>query len=125
MIPLSIDEAIPRELLPACYRLLHLFFGEEIDGRTERDRVVREAKARRQCFKCIYRHKCLRRAVMLGEEIGVWGGMGEGERRRFVAHLKNEGYDPADPPDEKEFLAALASFYRKELNDTSIKARDA
>lgn len=125
MTPLPIDGVIPRELLPACYNLLHHFFGGEVDGRTETDRVIREAKARRLCFSCIYRHRCLRRAVMLGEEIGVWGGMGEGERRRFVAHLRSEGYDPSDLPDGDEFLAALASFYRHELSDTSIRAKDA
>lgn len=100
----------------ACLDLTHLFFSPEEDGRTEVGRSEREAMAKQQCFVCAYRLGCLEKSLVWKEELGVWGGMGEGERRRFAAHLKQEGYTD-EVPTGPEFRASLRSFYRSEGRD--------
>lgn len=98
---------------PQCAGLTHLFFSPELDGRKEEGRSERERKAKALCFACVYRMPCLEQALVWHEDLGVWGGMGEGERRRFVAHLKTEGYGE-EVPSGAELSAALRSFYRKD-----------
>lgn len=95
-----------------CQEAPDLFFSAEEDGRMETDRVEREELASSLCFTCPTRLRCLERAMVLGEAYGVWGGMGEHERRMFRKHMKDEGYRnevPAGP----EFRASLKAFYRE------------
>lgn len=88
-----------------------LFYGPDIDGRTEKYRVARETKAKSICItSCSCRLDCLENALVLDEQQGVWGGMSESERYKFREHLRREGYDSI--PEGDEFWAALHSFYR-------------
>jgi WhiB family redox-sensing transcriptional regulator len=87
-----------------------LFFGTSEDGRMEEGRVEREALAAAVCFSCPIRVGCLEKALVLKEAYGVWGGMGEGERRRFAKHVKKEGYKNEVPPQD-ELSASLVQFY--------------
>lgn len=93
---------------PPCYLLSDLFYGEELDGRSEPDREERENKAKAICSGCFYMLACLERAMVWGEKFGVWGGMGESERRRFRAHMRDEGYEKV--PEGTEFWATWNSF---------------
>lgn len=108
---------------PACSSLTDLFYGHEDDGRNEVGRREREDACVRVCFTCPYRLMCLRKALLYNEKMGVWGGMGEGERRRFRAHLRREGY-LFEVPDGTEFLASLAAFYSAET-DSCVRAAEA
>lgn len=103
--------------------MTELFFGPEDDGRNEVQRQEREDECAEVCFTCPYRYMCLRKAVLYNEKLGVWGGMGEGERRRFRAHLRREGYI-FDVPDGVEFQAALSTFYTIE-RDALVLAAEA
>jgi hypothetical protein len=97
---------------PECKQHLDLFFAPVDDGRIEEGRVEREAAAATICFSCPYRIKCLDHALVTREPYGVWGGMGEGERRKFVDHLRTEGYARHEVPPGLELIAALNAFYR-------------
>lgn len=99
--------------LPPCFGLVELFFGPGGDGRYEDDREEREQRAKAICFECEYRMSCLERALVLNMEDGVWGGMAEGERRKFRRHLQAEGYSIREVPEGDEFWASLNSFYRE------------
>lgn len=90
-----------------------LFFGP-LDGRKEKrqERNARELIATTLCQSCDRRISCLEDALVWKNRHGVWGGMGEQERRDFEAHLKKEGYGN-DIPSGDELKASLASFYRK------------
>ncbi len=99
--------------------MTELFFGSALDGRTEKRRREREAQAKQVCFSCEYRLRCLERAMVLEETgPGVWGGMGESERRAFRTHMKEEGYVET-VPEGLEFFATLRSFYRKRDNKSA------
>ena len=102
--------------IQACLYMTHLFFSPEDDGRLEVGRLEREAIAKGLCMTCVYRIGCLEKSVVWKEEMGVWGGMGEGERRRFVTHLKSEGYRD-EVPTGAEFKASLRQFYQEEGKD--------
>lgn len=97
--------------LPACYGLTDLFYSPEIDGREEVGRAQREEQCKRVCFKCTLRLRCLQRSLELHEGLGVWGGMGEGERRKFRRHLEAEGYRD-EVPELDELRVSLSVFYR-------------
>ena len=88
-----------------------LFFGTSEDGRMEEGRVERETLAASVCFSCPVRLRCLEKSVVLSESYGVWGGMGEGERRRFVKHIRQEGYRHEVPTGD-ELAASVYQFYR-------------
>jgi WhiB family redox-sensing transcriptional regulator len=62
---------------------LDLFFGP--DGETTCAQETRERRAKRICSGCPAIAACLRRALDANIQPGVWGGMGEDERRRFRA----------------------------------------
>lgn len=47
----------------------------------ERGASTREAKA--VCRSCPVREDCLEYALATGEKFGIWGGLGERERRRI------------------------------------------
>lgn len=40
--------------------------------------------AKRVCEHCSVQAECLRYALQMGDDNGVWGGLGESERRRMV-----------------------------------------
>ena len=44
----------------------------------------REAEAKAICDLCMVRVACLEHAIANREKIGVWGGLGERERRRLI-----------------------------------------
>lgn len=44
------------------------------------------AAAKEICGRCEVSFECLQYAVANGEEAGIWGGMTEHERKRFVLH---------------------------------------
>jgi WhiB family redox-sensing transcriptional regulator len=45
----------------------------------------RERAAKRVCASCAVRVECLAYALRSNEQLGVWGGMTENERRDLVA----------------------------------------
>lgn len=96
-----------------------LFFGPDVDGRRDKDRDAREAKAKSYCSPCEYRWRCLERTSVLEFKhaangvFGVSGCMAEGERQRFYQHLSTEGYD--EVPEGSEFAASVSAFYRAEI----------
>src|SRR5689334_14641553 len=103
-----------------CSGMTELFIGRDGDGRKEKHRAAREARARRMCVDlCDHRMACLERALVMNETLGVWGGMGEAERRDFQTHLRDEGYGASDIPEGNELWAALNAFY----NAQAIKIR--
>lgn len=91
-----------------------LFFGTAEDGRMEEGRVERETLAASVCFSCPTRLRCLEKALVLSEAYGVWGGMGEGERRRLVRQLRTEGYRNEVPPLD-ELAVSVRSFYETDM----------
>lgn len=83
---------------PNCKGEEDIFFGEEIDGREEEGRSEREELAKSLCMSgCPYRLRCLEESMVLNDRYGVWGGMGEGERKKFRAWLQREGYENEVP----------------------------
>lgn len=65
---------------------LNLFFGP--DGERQREREVREEKARKVCLSCTVRTSCADYALERPEKYGMWGGLNEDQRyserrRRF------------------------------------------
>lgn len=45
---------------------------------------VAEAEAKVICADCPVREACLEHAIVHREKMGVWGGLGERERRRLI-----------------------------------------
>lgn len=82
------------------------------DGRTEIGRIEREALAGILCQGCPLILQCLQTALVLREPFGVWGGLGEGDRREFVQHLVSEGYRRREVPPIDELKHSLAEFYK-------------
>lgn len=58
-----------------------LFFNHDLE--TQRERVIREAAAKRICAGCPVQTNCLEWAVK-HEESGIWGGTTERERERLT-----------------------------------------
>lgn len=63
-----------------------LFFGPEDE--TPKERSFREGVAARLCRDCPVSGECLEFAVRSGEVFGVWGGVGEQERRALIRERK-------------------------------------
>lgn len=92
------------------------------DRESAKDKQTRESHAKDICIEdCAKRMSCLERALVLNESEGVWGGMGESERKRFREHLRTEGYDEGEVPEGDEFWAALNAFYRGEERNLRVK----
>lgn len=108
------------EVRPPCWGEGTLFYGPEDDGRTEADRDIRESEAKSLCHGCLFRLRCLERALVNREQYGVWGGMGEAERKKFRDHLLAEGYANHDMPHGQELVAAMRSFYRSEGREFAL-----
>lgn len=60
-----------------------LFFGPN-RFEPKRERMARENAAKEICAACPVRHPCHDYAVTSGEAFGVWGGIGETERRAIL-----------------------------------------
>lgn len=61
-----------------------LFFGPN-RFEPKRERLAREAAAKEICHDCPALAACREHALRTGEAYGVWGGLGETERRAIVA----------------------------------------
>jgi WhiB family transcriptional regulator, redox-sensing transcriptional regulator len=61
-----------------------LFFGPN-RFEPKRERVVREAAAKAVCATCPVVTPCREHALASAEPYGVWGGLGEGDRRAILA----------------------------------------
>jgi WhiB family redox-sensing transcriptional regulator len=61
-----------------------LFFGPN-RFEPKRERLAREAAAKEICRRCPVRTECGQHALVTGESFGVWGGLGEAERRALAA----------------------------------------
>lgn len=57
-----------------------LFFA--LDGEPKPEREVREKAAKAICAACLVRRQCLEHAMSADIRDGLWGGLGEDERRR-------------------------------------------
>lgn len=115
-IVLNVVVVIP----PPCVKMTELFYGPDVDGRRDKERDEREARAKFVCTaQCPYRWDCLERTSLYefghaaNGVFGVAGGMAEGERQRFYIHLRGEGYEQV--PEATEFVASVSSFYRAEM----------
>lgn len=62
------------------------FFHPENERGLERQR--REAAAKRVCAGCRVVVECREHALLVGEPYGVWGGLGEGERRTILGQRR-------------------------------------
>jgi len=62
------------------------FFHPENERGTERER--REAAAKHVCAQCPVVVQCREHALLVGEPYGVWGGLGEGERRAILGQRR-------------------------------------
>jgi WhiB family transcriptional regulator, redox-sensing transcriptional regulator len=58
---------------------LDVFFGPE--GEQQHEKPAREARAKAVCASCLVRAACLDDALTNGIRFGVFGGVGEDERR--------------------------------------------
>jgi WhiB family redox-sensing transcriptional regulator len=100
-----------------------LFYAPDgCDGRSEPGRVSRESAARSLCEGCPIQLKCLYTSLVTHERWGVWGGLGEGDRRKFLDQLRDEGYDVdhGDFPElGRELTSAINEFY--EHNATGLE----
>ncbi|WP_127781924.1 WhiB family transcriptional regulator [Rhodococcus sp. X156] len=62
------------------------FFHPENERGSERAR--REAEAKQVCRRCPVVVQCREHALLVGEPYGVWGGLGEGERRAILGQRR-------------------------------------
>ncbi len=60
-----------------------LFFGPH-GFESKQDRAVREEAAKAVCARCPVLAPCREHALRHGEAYGVWGGLGEAERRALL-----------------------------------------
>jgi WhiB family transcriptional regulator, redox-sensing transcriptional regulator len=61
-----------------------LFFGPN-RFEPKRERLAREAAAKSVCRRCPCISLCREYAIATGEAYGVWGGLGESDRRELIA----------------------------------------
>lgn len=62
------------------------FFHPDNERGNQRER--REAAAKRVCRGCPVVVQCREHALSVGEPYGVWGGLGEGERRAILGQRR-------------------------------------
>lgn len=60
-----------------------LFFGPN-QFEPKHERLAREARAKELCAQCPVAAPCLQAALDEGEAYGVWGGLGETDRRALL-----------------------------------------
>jgi WhiB family redox-sensing transcriptional regulator len=61
------------------------------------DRLAREEAAKRVCDACPVLDRCREHALSVGEPYGVWGGLGEGERRAILGLRRRSGRPRQEP----------------------------
>ncbi|MCU7826926.1 WhiB family transcriptional regulator [Kitasatospora sp. DSM 101779] len=82
------------QLQGACRRSdARLFFHPS--GERGRAHDEREEAAKRICGDCPVRAECLAHALSVREPYGVWGGMGEDERRAVMGPARRRAYPAA------------------------------
>ena len=64
-----------------------LFFGPN-RFEPKRERLAREQAAKDVCMRCPVQLPCREHALATGEAFGVWGGLGEAERRTTGSRRK-------------------------------------
>lgn len=62
---------------------IELFFGP-VGPEDRSDRAEREERAKQVCARCPVVDPCRTSALSRGERFGVWGGLGERERRSLT-----------------------------------------
>lgn len=67
-----------------------LFFGPN-RFEPKRERLARESAAKAVCSACPALAPCRAYALSTGELYGVWGGLGEGDRRELLAERLDPG----------------------------------
>lgn len=98
------------QYLPPCAQNPDIFFSPKEDGREEVGRFRRELVCKSMCFRCEIRTECLKVAITSGHSDGVWGAMGEGERRQFTKQLRRNGHD-IENVSERRLRIELRKFY--------------
>lgn len=58
------------------------------DAERGRARDSREAKAKQICQDCPVMTQCREHALSVQEAYGIWGGLGENERREIIANRR-------------------------------------
>ncbi|MBV8933040.1 MAG: WhiB family transcriptional regulator [Kutzneria sp.] len=58
-------------------------------------RLAREARAKRVCMSCPVLRQCREHALTVQEPYGIWGGMGENERREVISDRRRRARLPA------------------------------
>jgi len=82
-LPASVIENYEWQKDGACVGLdQDIFFHPWND--TPRNRMLREQKAKAICAGCSVRERCLQWSIEVQEPYGVWGGVGEDERKAIL-----------------------------------------
>ena len=76
----------------ACASRPFLFFGRDRETGIERD--SRESAAKDICRTCPVLDECLADAITNSMTWGVWGGMGEKDRQRYLGRLRAQAAIP-------------------------------
>ena len=76
----------------ACASRPFLFFGRDRETGIERD--SRESAAKVICRGCPVSDECVAYALTNSMTWGVWGGMGEKERQRYLGRLRAQAVAP-------------------------------
>lgn len=92
---------------PKCLGRGELFYGPDV---SEADKELREKECKSICYTCSYRLPCLEASIRERHEWGVWGGMGESERRLFINFMLRKGY--TRKPTRKRLRQAMKQFYQ-------------
>lgn len=84
------DEVRGWQRLAACRGEDATFYFAPSYFEKRREKLAREAVAKRICATCPVRRPCLDYALSTREAHGVWGGLNETERRAILRRLTRE-----------------------------------
>ncbi|MFC9435278.1 WhiB family transcriptional regulator [Nocardia sp. NPDC057030] len=87
----SVAEAWEWQLRGSCRGLDSAMFFHP-DGERGRARQARARRAKQICHSCPVRRQCRNYALTVNEPYGVWGGMTEDERRRYLEVRTRQGW---------------------------------
>lgn len=73
----------------------HLFFAPLATKESTLEKQNREAAAKQICARCVVRQACLEYSLAEREQIGIWGGKTERERREILNNHRFRGYNNA------------------------------
>lgn len=93
---------------PQCLGKGELFYGP--DG-IEKDKAKREKECKAICYTCDHRIACLQTSLKESQQYGVWGGMGEAERKRFTFFLMRNF--KTKKPGRAVLRKALKKYYQE------------